>query len=228
MKSFKRKPHHQALLLGLACVWGISSCSSPEIASSQQVRNYPKQMKAQARTDVLVVGDTLEIFVMEDQAFNGIYKIREKGDIIFPKLGRVVVAGLTVDAAQQKIQQALQGTQLQNATVIADRISQVPGVANFEEKPKILVFVTGKVNRPGQHMIAIASGDTVYAYEAVLIAGGVTQFADEKHAYILRKGDRGARDKIPLNLRSIRQGQESDKALADGDMICVPERRFAL
>ncbi|MEQ1935236.1 MAG: polysaccharide biosynthesis/export family protein, partial [Fimbriimonadaceae bacterium] len=152
------------------------------------------------------MGDTLEIFVMEDQAFNGIYKIREKGDIIFPKLGRVVVAGLAVEAAQQKIQQALQGTQLQSATVIADRISQVPGGNNFEEKPKILVFVTGKVNRPGQHMIAINSGDAVYAYEAVLVAGGVTQFADEKHAYILRKGDQGIRDKIPLNLRSIRQG----------------------
>jgi protein involved in polysaccharide export with SLBB domain len=232
MKSLntQRRPGKSLLILGIAIGISlvISCCSVPSenVAGPQTVHQRPSRQPV--RTDVLVVGDTLEVFVMEDPAFNGIYKIREKGDVIFPKLGRVTVVGLNVDQAQSKIREALQGSQLQSATVIVDRINQGTAITSFEETPKILVFVTGKVNRPGQHLIAVTTGDTVYAYEAVLIAGGVAPFADEKHAYILRRGAQGAREKISLDLRAIRQGKASDKPLAEGDMICVPERRFAL
>lgn len=167
------------------------------------------------------------MFVMEDPSFNGIYKIREKGDIIIPKVGRIAVQGLTVESAQSKIQQTLLHSQLTSATVILDRLTQ-PGVRNFSDTPKMLVFVTGKVNKPGQHMIAVEGGNGVLAYEALLIAGGTTPFADEKHSYILRKGSQGSRQKIPLDLRAIRQGDANDVPLLEGDMIFVPERRFAL
>lgn len=77
-------------------------------------------------------------------------------------------------------------------------------------------------------MVAIENGSRVYAYEAILIAGGTSPFADEQHSYILRRGASGARTKIPLNIRAIRQGSGTDVALMEGDMIVVPERRFAL
>lgn len=92
----------------------------------------------------------------------------------------------------------------------------------------MLVFVTGKVNKPGQHMIAVENGSGVLAYEALLIAGGATPFADEKHSYILRKGAQGSRQESPVDFRSIRQGDANDVPLVEGDMIFVPERRFAL
>ena len=189
----------------------------------------PKPVQQSQNRDILQVGDTIEVFVMEDSSFNGIFKVREKGDIIIPKVGRVEVSGLSIDAAQQKIKNTLESSQLTSATVIADRISAIASSpVTFEESPKILVYLTGKVNRPGQHMLAISSGDTVSAYEAVLIAGGVAQFADERDAYILRRAGGNNRTKIPLDLRSIRQGTSPDIPLANGDMICVPERRFAL
>lgn len=207
---------------------GFSACSGERADESIYTpKTPPRQQRQLTASDALTVGDSLEIFVMEDASFNGVYKVREKGDIIFPKVGRVVVAGLTVDGAQQRIRDSLQKSQLQSATVIVDRINKTPQALPFEEKPKILVFVTGKVNRPGQHVIAVEH-DTVYAYEVVLIAGGVAPFADEKHAYILRRGANGAREKLPLDLRAIRQGRASDRPLVEGDMICVPERHFAL
>lgn len=164
---------------------------------------------------------------MEDPSFNGIYKVREKGDVIIPKVGRIPIQGLSVESAQSKIQELLLGSQLTKATVLLDRVSQA-GLRNFSETPKMLVFVTGKVTKPGQHLIATEAGGGVLAYEAVLIAGGVTPFADEKHSYILRKGQQGSRQKIALDLRSIRQGTANDVPLIEGDMIFVPERRFAL
>lgn len=179
--------------------------------------------------DALQVGDTLEVFVMEDSSFNGIFKVREKGDIIIPKVGRVSVIGLSVDAVQERLKKTLQSSQLTTATVIADRVSAVASSpSSFEEAPKVLIYLTGKVNRPGQHMLAVNEGESVSAYEAVLIAGGVAPFADERDAYILRRSGGVNRTRIPLDLRAIRQGKAPDVPLSNGDMVCVPERRFAL
>lgn len=177
--------------------------------------------------DAIKIGETVELFVLEDPQFNGSYKVREKGDIIIPKVGRIEIAGLTPNGAQTKIKNVLEANQLKTATVIADRLS-TPAGTTFAETPKMLVFVTGKVNRPGQHMIAIENGSTVYAYEALLIAGGIAPFAEERKAYILRRGGGGPRQRIDFDIRAIRQGSASDIPLSEGDMICVPEKRFTL
>jgi len=204
----------------------LSACSS---VPPNQVAEFTKLNRKPAGNSPanINVGDSVELFVMEDNSFNGIYKIREKGDIIVPKIGRIVIHGMTVEAAQSRIRQVLLSSQLTAATVILDRVSS-SGVRNFAETPKMLVFVTGKVNKPGQHMIAVENGNPVLAYEALLIAGGTTPFADEKRSYILRRGGQGSRQKIPLDLRAIRQGNANDVPLVEGDMIFVPERRFAL
>lgn len=207
---------------------GATSCQSKIEKHSETRPPSTKSVKKPAPTNQLSIGDTIEIFVMEDSVFGGIYRIRENGDIIMPKMGRIVVAGLTVEEAQTRIRDTLQKSQLLSATVIVDRIHKVESQQSFEDKAKLLVFITGKVNRPGQHMIAISDQDTVCAYEAILIAGGVAPFADEKKAYILRRGVEGTRKKIPIDLRAIRQGAANDMPLSEGDMICVPERRFAL
>lgn len=220
-------PNLGRLLLGACSMTLIlTSCAQ----NDQPPPFVPARPAARGGTEspnTLRLGESVELFVMEDPSFNGIYRIREKGDIIIPKVGRIGVQGLTVEAAQSKIQQNLLSSQLTSATVILDRVTQA-GVRNFAETPKLLVFVTGKVNKPGQHMIAVEGSGGVLAYEALLIAGGPTQFADEKHSYILRKGAQGSRQKIPVDFRSIRQGNANDVPLVEGDMIFVPERRFAL
>ncbi len=215
-------------IFGLGISLLLGNCSSPQEPNSGRIPPVPP-IKATARTPTgaVQVGDSLELFVMEDTAFNGTFKVREKGDIIVPKIGRVQVAGLGPEAIQDRVKGLLEANQLKQATVIVDRVGS-GGITNFAEAPKVLIFVTGSVNRPGQHMIAVEGGDTVYAYEAVLIAGGTNQFADERKAYVLRRSNQGARQKIPLDLRAIRQGSGRDVALAAGDMICVPSRRFSL
>ena len=210
----------------LACAALLVSCGGVDGPGHIPASPY-SPYKNKSGADTLEVGDTVELFVMEDQAYNGTFQIREKGDIILPKSGRIYIRGLSVEAAQSKIKATLQSDQLKSATIILDR-TRHGEIRTFNEAPKLVVFITGKVVQPGQHMIALRSNDAVYAYEAVLIAGGVTPFADEKHSYILRRAGSGARQKIPLDLRSIRQGNASDIALVEGDMIYVPERRFGL
>lgn len=219
------------LLLQLAIVaiagFGLGSCAHDEVSVEPAPTVPPYSGPSRSVSNIITVGDTLELFVLEDAAFNGNYKVREKGDIILPKVGRISVSGLSPETAQEKVKGVLESSQLKSASVILDRV-QKAGLREFSEVPKMLVFITGKVARPGQHMVAIENGSRVYAYEAILIAGGTSPFADEQHSYILRRGASGARTKIPLNIRAIRQGSGTDVALMEGDMIVVPERRFAL
>lgn len=212
------------LCLGVAGMLLVSCNSADETGGRVPPPRLPDIERAQQRTTI-AVDDSLEIFVMEDPTFSGGFRVRERGDIIIPKLGRVHVAGKSVEAAQAQIEALLEQSQLKDATVIVDRVSK-PGVTSFGEIPKMLVYVVGSVNRPGQHMIGIKPGTPVYAYDAVLIAGGLNEFADERHAYILRRSSGGERAKIPLDLRALRLGQGKDIPLGEGDMVFVPQRRF--
>ncbi len=66
--------------------------------------------------------DRLEIFVTEDPQFNGVYTVRESGDIIIPIVGRIPVEGSSVEEAEKTIKEYLEQGQLQKATVLVDRL----------------------------------------------------------------------------------------------------------
>jgi len=213
-------------LVGVCLV--LSGCGTPAGPATPQMA-MPTRVAAadMAPRTLLVPGDTLEVFVKEDNKFDGQYKVRENGDIIVKQIGRLKVGGLTVSGAQEALRQNLESSQLAHPTVIMDRVGTITS-QTFEEKAKLLIYVTGAVKTPGQHMIAVTNNQPILAYEALLIAGGTTAFADESHAFILRRGAGTMRSTIPLNLRSIRQGIGPDVPLQEGDLITVPERRFGL
>ena len=211
----------------LGCCLALVSCHSTDPATAD-LPLPPRTVSAPSgpRT-TLAPGDTIEVFVMEDEKFGGQYKVRENGDIIVPRVGRVKVSGLSVSGAQEVLKQTLEASQLAHPTVIVDRVG-TSNMQTFEDKAKMLIYVTGAVARPGQHMIAQVGTQPVLAYEALLIAGGTSPYADENHAFILRRGNGNTRAQIPLNLRSIRQGVGPDVPLQEGDLITVPERHFGL
>ena len=215
--------------LSSASVLALFFASCQEAPLTPDLGGGPPKAHQQysAPSNIFVVGDSLDVFVMEDDKFNGTYKVRENGDIILPKVGRVRVSGLTSSSAQDAISQVLQSSQLSKASVIVERSSKST-TQSFDEKPKMLIFVTGAVNQPGQHMLAMSDSTSFSAYEAILIAGGTNAFADERKAYILRRGAGNTRTRIPLNIRDIRNGHGNDIPLREGDMITVPERSFGL
>jgi len=173
------------------------------------------------------VGDKLDVIVLEDSSFNGQFPVRESGDIILPKVGRVHVVGSSIASAEAAVRNRIQTDQIKDATVIVERTQRMSH-ASFAERAKMLVFMTGAVSRPGQHMVAMNDRDGLTAYEAVLIAGGPTPYADTRRAYILRRLNAGQREKIPLDLRSISGGEGTDMFMQEGDVLFIPERRFGL
>ncbi|MDF1859082.1 MAG: polysaccharide biosynthesis/export family protein [Verrucomicrobiales bacterium] len=198
----------------------------------------PVQKQVRSLPSSLQVGDTLELFVKEDDSFNGSYVVREAGDIILPSVGRVSVMGMSVNSAGKKIESILKESLLKEATVIADRIDRAEQPASLspgsgsgsrskeKSQRKILVYITGKVNRPGQHMLTVPEKRNIGTYEAILIAGGVTRFGDEQKVHILRQGPDGKKHKIPVNIQLISNGELEDPSIGEGDIIVVPEKVF--
>ena len=203
----------------------ISSCSFSEQSTTPLVQQSTAtfiEKKNPPRN--IAIGDRIEIFVKEDTSFNDIYSVRESGDIIIPKVGRIKVAGLSVYKAEATIKSKLEPEQLQIATVIVDRLQNKSLTAAGQSS--IIVYLTGKVKSPGQHIIPITTNTPLGLYEALLIGGGTTKFADLQKIHALRNGKDGLKSKIQMNVREINQGRAADTNALSGDIIVVPERTF--
>lgn len=172
------------------------------------------------------VGDKLELFVKEDPVFNGSYTVRERGDIIIPDIGRIQLAGMSVESAERRVESHLEKGQIKDATVILDRLSITAPGQPVAGARRMLVYMTGEVLKPGQHMLTVPDGRPLGVYEAILISGGLGRFADEQKVYVLRMDSKRVRHKIPVNIRLIRQGSATDPLIGQGDVIVVPEKVF--
>ncbi|QTN32015.1 polysaccharide biosynthesis/export family protein [Akkermansiaceae bacterium] len=181
---------------------------------------------SQADNGTIKVGDELELFVTEDPVFNGRYLVRERGDIIIPDIGRIQLQGLNVESAERRVESRLEQGQIKDATVILDRIRDTgpgPAVAGAS---RMLVYMTGAVQKPGQHMLTVPEGRPLGVYEAILISGGTGRFADEQKVHVLRMDAKRVRHRIPVNIKLIRQGETPDPAIGQGDVVVVPEKVF--
>ena len=174
----------------------------------------------------LQVGDQIEVLVSEDSQFNGTYRVREDGDVILPKLGRIVVKGLTTSQTESVFKTALEKSQLVRATVLVDRIvSANAGPGGLEAGPSISVILTGSVARPGQHRLNVPAAG-VGLYEAVMIGGGLGRYAEERKVTIMRRQADQRRTTFVVDLAAIKAGRSPDVPLQEGDIINVPEKAF--
>lgn len=178
-------------------------------------------------------GDVIELFVEEDQSLNGTYPVRERGDIIIPSVGRIPVRGMSVVDAGSRIRSELEASQLKKATVIVDRVNKAPrkvenaSVASPKpQQSRLTIYMSGSVRRPGQHKIPIPESGRVGVYEAILVAGGLSQWGDPARIHILRNDSEGKKKKIPVNIKDIEMGLKKDPMIGEGDIVVVPEKVF--
>lgn len=180
------------------------------------------------------VGDTIELFVEEDDSFNGKYPVREQGDIIIRSVGRIQVSGLTMSSAAARVKTELESRHLKKATVIIDRVSRAPLPQEISggpapapvAQPKMTIYLNGSVNRAGQHRIEVPASGQLGVYEALLIGGGISKFGDPTKVHILRNDSEGKKQKIPVNISEIEKGLAKDPQIGNGDIVVVPERVF--
>jgi polysaccharide export outer membrane protein len=79
------------------------------------------------------------------------------------------------------------------------------------------IFLVGEVGRVGPVMMT--PGMTVL--QAIVTAGGLSQFANSKRIYLLRTVA-GKQEKIPFNYKQALKGENQGVPLLPGDTIVIP------
>lgn len=159
----------------------------------------------------LGVGDTFEVRVFGEPDLSGAYKVGSEGNINFPLLGVVHVAGLDSQGV---------------AKLLADRLRQGllrdPQVTVLiKEQTSKKVYIIGQVGHPGTFNYT----PSMSVVEAITIAGGFTPIAAKNDTTITRS-EAGKKLVVRVPVADIGEGKAPNVYLRPGDIISVPERIF--
>jgi polysaccharide biosynthesis/export protein len=155
---------------------------------------------------VIGAEDSLQITVWKEPTLSGTIPVRPDGMISLVLVGDLRAAGLTPMALSADISQRLK-------KYIQDPVVTVVVLGVNSQR----IFTVGEVNKVGPVMLT--PGMT--PLQAIIAAGGLTQFANSKHIYILRTVG-GKQQKIPFNYKTALKGDNQGVSLQPGDTIVVP------
>lgn len=156
----------------------------------------------------LGAGDVMKVSVYGSPDLTLETRISEGGSISFPLIGQVAVAGLSTQAAERKIAQALE-------------------TGGFVKKPQVNIIVTlvqsstisvlGQVNRPGRYPVEGRRS----LMDMVAVAGGIATDGGDKVSLIRQRDGKTVREEIDL-VQMMRAGELNENyALVGGDVVFV-------
>lgn len=170
-------------------------------------------------SDIYRIGkdDIVQISVWRNPELSVTVPVRPDGRISVPLVGDVLVADRTPDEVSTDIEAKL-------ATYVRD--PQVSVILTELRSHEYLsrVRVTGAVRQP----ISVPYREGMTVLDAVLAAGGVTEFASADSTKLCRRDKADTLETLPVKLdRLMKKGDlENNLALRPGDIITVPERAF--
>lgn len=153
----------------------------------------------------LGVGDELsvQLYGKESESYN--LQVGRDGDINFPKLGSIRVAGLTYETARDLINSR-----------VAEQLLGVESVVSLGRLRAIGIFIAGEVNVPGAYSVSAMTTVT----QALFQAGGISELGALRNISI-KRGDQevASFDAYQLLLAGDASG---DVRLRSGDVLFVP------
>ena len=155
-------------------------------------------------------GDSIHITVYQSPDLSVDARVTEAGVISYPLLGRVVLGGLTVSAAEAHIANLLRKGEFVKEPQVMIVVSQVR--ANQ-------VNVLGQVGHPGRFPLDLAG---MRMTEVLALAGGVAAGAGSDTVVLVGQRDgRSFRKEVDLPKIFSPGGSEDDIVVAPGDTIWV-------
>ncbi len=150
-------------------------------------------------------GDTLDIQLYGNEPATYQLTVERDGRINFPKLGPIMVSGMTFDEARETIQGRV------TEQLIGSRVSVTMG-----DLRSIRVFVLGEANKPGSYTVSGLSTMT----NALFVSGGVKKIGSLRNIELKRNGKLvTVLDLYDLLLHGDTSG---DRQLLPGDVIFIP------
>ncbi len=159
---------------------------------------------------VLGPDDELLVTVYGVQEYTGELLVSDEGNINVPNVGQIRVAGLTIEAATQKLKTVMGNSVYPYLKNGGSKLS-----VTLNKIRSIKVTVIG-ANRPGNYTLSSLS--TVF--NALYLAGGPTEFGSFREIELVRNNK--VERKIDL-YRMLLKGDQSDNiGLKDNDVIRIP------
>jgi polysaccharide biosynthesis/export protein len=184
---------------------------------------YPQQkdeellLKKKAQAEVTednsqyIIGpeDVLFIYVWKEEALSKTVPVRMDGKISLPLVNDIQAAGLTP---------------LQLREVLIEKFKEFVDLPDISvmvmEANSFKVFISGEVKNPGVYRLR----NETSILQLIPIAGGFTEWANQKEIVIIRK-ERGRERRIIINYKKIVSGGEgsSNIPVKSGDIIIVSQ-----
>ncbi len=154
-------------------------------------------------------GDVLEISVWREEDLKKQCLIAPDGSLSFPLVGEIQAAGKRIGELREELRERL-------ANYLSDPEVSVALLKNEGN----VVYVIGKVARPGQYLMQ----RPVDVLQALSMAGGVTPFADEDDILVLRRDSQGRLQTLTFDYTEVKNGNhlEQNILLQAGDTVLVP------
>lgn len=174
----------------------------------------------------LMYDDKVSFRIVEEGGQPISLRVQDSGDIQAPYVGLVKAIGKTPKALAYEIKSALEGTYFVKATVIIalDERPLQPGAGRRSFLAQQVEFFTifGQVIRQGKY--ELPDNEDVTVSQAILRAGGFSQFAKATAVKVIRKTPQGNKT-IIVNVDAIMtKGElERDIYIRNNDVIIVKE-----
>jgi polysaccharide export outer membrane protein len=187
----------------------MGGSSAASMLNSMDVLNDQVKLKA---------GDTLSYRVIEEQNPQpDVLTVSDTGEVEVPLLGRYPAAGKTCRQLATQLKPLLEKNYFFKATVII-------GIDTQSIRPLGRVFITGQVKEQGA--IDIPANEPLTVSHAILLDGGLADFADRRRVRLLHRNADGKTTTTVVDLKKILdQGHsELDPVVQAGDTINVPPK----
>ncbi len=176
-------------------------------------------------------GDRISFRVIEDQDDAVPRLITDNGEVDFPYVGRIKVAGRTCKDVAEQLKKLLEVDYYKRATVIVglDVIAPTPPPTPEKEVHRY-VWIVGQVRQVGA--IEITPDLPLTVSQVVLRSGGFGDFADQRKVKLIHHGagadgapasDTGGGEVI--DVKSVYEGKSAnDPRVQPNDLVVVPKR----
>jgi protein involved in polysaccharide export with SLBB domain len=186
----------------------MAGCTSPtQITPPPQVAEVEGDYR-------LAPTDLLDFRIFQEPDFDAVIRVSGDGSAIFPMIGRVHVAGMTITQATETIRQRYMAGYLANPQVNLT-------VRTYAKK---MFTMLGQVQKPGTY--PIEGNESISLLQAIGMAGGYTRIANPSRV-VVKRNEGGIERVYNFNAKQMaRTATDSTFRIKPGDVITVAESIF--
>lgn len=180
--------------------------------NSQNLTFEPRLNIQTPKTYEIGIGDQLLIHIWGNSQNDYQLNVNRNGQIIIPDVGPIYIAGLTFDAAEDRIKQRL-------TEIYSDMGGDKPGTfaqINMGQLRSIQVSLVGEVNTPGTYTLPV----TATVFNGLYLSGGPGEIGSFRNIKVIR--DNEIVKTIDVYNFLVNADPSDNITLKDGDIIFVP------